>query len=105
MDSPEDALHIVQEAKTDLLETDWNRTVNYARSHSSLSYISGAVDASLIPAQNSYIVSECAHALRNRRITGLVVNKPINGNSWGLGPRRAELAYNTHMYEVYNLVE
>ena len=42
MDSPEDALHIVREAKTDLLETDWNRTVNYARSHSSLSYISGA---------------------------------------------------------------
>ena len=41
MDCPEDAVHIVQEARTALLQADWNTTVNSARSHPSLSYISG----------------------------------------------------------------
>ena len=36
LNSPDNAIHIVREAKSHLIEEDWNRTISIALTHSSL---------------------------------------------------------------------
>ena len=39
MNSPDNAIHIVREAKSHLIEEDWNRTISIALTHSSLVHV------------------------------------------------------------------
>ena len=42
LNSPDNAIHIVREAKSHLIEEDWNRTISIALTHSSLVHVTQA---------------------------------------------------------------
>ena len=42
LNSPDNAIHIVREAKSHLIEEDWNQTISIALTHSSLVHVTQA---------------------------------------------------------------